>query len=106
MAQRSHDLLELITSSEEIRTVDLIYLHTLRNRQMLKVAKLEVALLFLWINLVADNLDICSLCHTTHKEQTCADKTHLDGDGKIEDHRQQECHPKHDDIALWILQDR
>ena len=50
--------------------------------------------------------DIGGLGHTTHEEQTGADESDLDGDGEVEDDRQQEGDPQDDDVALGVLQDR
>ena len=72
---------------------------------MFKVAQLEVALLFLRIDLVADDFDVGGLSHTAHEEQTSTDEAHLDSDGEVEDDGEQEGDPEHDDIALGILQD-
>ena len=105
MAQGTHDLLEFITGTEEVRTVDLIDLHTLGNREVFQVAHEEVALLFVGIDLVADDTHVGGLSHTAHEEQTGADETDLDGDGKVEDDREQEGDPEDDDIALRVLQD-
>ena len=73
---------------------------------MLEVAQLEVALLLFGIDFITNHLDISGLGHTAHKEQTSTDKTHLNGNGEVEDDGEQEGDPKHDDIALGILQDR
>ena len=105
MAQGTHDLLKTVACTEEVGTVDLVDLNTFRDSEMFKVAQLEVAVFFLWINLLRDDLDIGGLCHTTHEEQASTDQTHLDGNGEVEDDCQQECHPEHDDVALGILQD-
>ena len=105
MTQGTHNLLKLITGSEEVRTVDFVNLYTLGYRQMLEVAHLEVALLLFRINLIADHLHIGRLCHTTHEEQTSANQTYLDSDGQVENNGEQEGHPKYDHIALRILQD-
>ena len=104
MAQDSHDLLETVTSSEEIGTVDLIDLNTLRDGEMFKVTQLEVTFLFLRIDFLRDDLHVSGLSHTAHEEQTSTEQAHLNGNGEVEDNCQQECHPKHDDITLGILQ--
>ena len=103
MSQGTHQILKLITSSKEVRTVNLINLYTIRYCQVLKVTHLEVALFLLWVNLVADNLHVGSLSHTTHEQQTSADQSHLDSDGKVEDYSKQECYYQYDNIALGVL---
>ena len=103
VSQSAHNLLELITGTEEVGTVDLVDLYALRNGEVFKVAQLEVAFLLGRVDLVADDLDIGRLSHTTHEEQTGADKSHLDGNGKVEDDCQQERHPEDNDIALGVL---
>ncbi len=72
---------------------------------MLEVAKLEVAVFLLGVDLLGDDLDIGGLSHTAHEEQTGTEQTDLDGDGEVEDDRQEEGDPEHDDVALWVLQD-
>ena len=104
MTKGTHNLLKTVTSTKEIWAVDLVHLYTLWNGKVLKVAQLEVTLLFFGVNLIADYLHIGSFSHTTHEEQTSADQTYLDSDGEVENHRQQESYPKHDDIAFRILQ--
>ena len=72
---------------------------------MLEVAQLEVAVFLLGVDLLGDDLDIGGLSHTAHEEQTGTEQTDLDGDGEVEDDRQEEGDPEHDDIALRVLQD-
>ena len=105
MAQHTHDLLETVTGTEEVGTVDLVDLHTLGDGEVLKVTQLEVAVFLLGVDLVADDLDVGGLSHTAHEEQTGTNQAHLDGNGEVEDDRQQEGDPEHDDIALRVLQD-
>ena len=105
MVQGTHDLLETVTGSEEVGTVDLIDLHTLGDSEVLEVTQLEVAVFLLGVDLLRDDLDIGGLSHTAHEEQAGTEQTDLDGDGEVEDDRQQEGDPEHDDIALRVLQD-
>ena len=105
MAQTAHDLLELITGTEEVRAIDLIDLYALGDGEMLEVAHQEVALLLIGVDLIADHAHIGGLCHTTHKEQAGTDQAYLDGYGEVENHREQEGDPQHNDIALGILHD-
>ncbi len=68
MVQSTHDLLETVTGTEEVRTVDLVDLHTLGDGEMLEVAQLEVAVFLLRIDLLGDDLDISGLSHTAHEK--------------------------------------
>ena len=105
VTKHTHNLLKAVTGSEEVRAIDLIHLHTLRNGKVFQITELEVTLLLSRIDLVANDLDICRLSHTTHEEQTGTEQTHFDGDGQVEDYRQQESYPQHDHIALGVLHD-
>ena len=98
-----HHFLKFITCSEEERTVDLIYLHALRNRIVLQVGREEIIFL-VQINLILSNCrHISGLAHSLHEEKTGDDQSHLDGNGQVEDDGQEEGNQEHGNVALRIL---
>ena len=84
-----HDILETVAGTKEVRTVDLIDLHTLGDGEVLQVATLHIGIL-VQVDLLKDGMNIRRLCHTTHKEQTGTDESKLDGDGEVEDDGEEE----------------
>ena len=72
---------------------------------MLEVTELKVAVFLLRIDLLRDDLHVGSLSHTSHEEQTSTEQAYLDSDGEVEDDGEQESDPKHDNVALGVLQD-
>ena len=60
VAKSCHNLLEAVTGTKEVRTIDFVYFNTLRNSKMLYVAKMHIAIFIVWINLIRDDMNICS----------------------------------------------
>ena len=85
-----HQVFKLIGNAEEVGTVNLIYLHTVGNDEVLLV-KFRVGLI-VGVNLVGNHLDLCCLGHTAHEEQTGNEQTDLNGDGQVENDREEEGH--------------
>ena len=84
-----HDVLETVTGTEEIRTVDLIHLHMLGDGEMFEVSFCHVSIL-VQVDLVDNGAYLCGLCHSSHKEQTGTDESYLNGDSQIEDNGEEE----------------
>ena len=62
----THDVVETVCYTEEIRAVDLIHLHALRNRQVLEI---QIALcIFVRVDLVMQRTDM-GLLVGTHQEE-------------------------------------
>ena len=101
LAVASHDVLETVTGTEEVGTIDLVDLHALGDGQVLQIAGLHVGIL-VQVDLVVDHLHVGSLRHTLHKEQAGTDDTHLDGNGEVEDDSEQEGDDEHSDVALRV----
>ena len=97
-----HNLLKTVAGSKEIRTVDLIYLNSLRDGEVLKIAGAQLALL-VGVYFVADDLHICGLGHTAHEEKTGDDEANLYGHGQVEDYGKEEGDYQYGDVALRIL---
>lgn len=97
-----HQIFKLVGDAEEIRSVDLVHLHVFRDDQVLLVVQLQVAFV-VRVNLIRDDLDLRSLCHAAHEEQAGDDESHLDGDGQVKDHGQEESDEQHADVALRVL---
>ena len=57
------------------------------------------------INFVAEDGDVGGFGHTLHAQQAGNQNAHLDGNGKVEDHGEEEGHQKYNDIGLGIAQD-
>ena len=57
------------------------------------------------VNLIAKDRYVGCLGHTLHAEQAGNQNTHLDCDGEIEYHCQEECYKQYDDIGLGVLED-
>ena len=103
VAEGCHHFLKLITCTEEERTIDLIYLHALRDGVVVEVGGKEVKLL-VQVNLViGDRLDIGSLCHSLHEEQASTYQTYLDGNRQVEDDGEEEGNQEDGDITLRVL---
>ena len=68
-AYMRHDIIEFIGDAEEIRTVDLIDLNTLRDGQMLEV-QMTLAV-FIRVDLVMECTDMGSLTRTHQEEHQC-----------------------------------
>ena len=72
---------------------------------MLQIAKLEIAILLSRIDFIADDLYVGCLSHASHEEQAGTNQSNLNGYSQVEDDRQQESYPQHNDITLRILHD-
>ena len=98
VAKGSHDLLKLIASTKEIRTIDLIHLYTLGHGEMLEIA--THICVFIWVDFIHHNLHIGGFGHAAHEEQTCNDQSHFDGYGKVEEDSEQEGNDQYGDIEI------
>ena len=101
MAVAGHDVLETGSSTEEVRSVDLVDLDTLGDGEVLQVATLHIGIL-VEVDLIENGMYLGGLSHTTHEEQTGTDEAKLDGDGEVEDDGEEEGEQQHGDIALGI----
>ena len=100
VAEGCHNLFETVAGTEEVRTVDFVYLHAFGDGEMLKITLYHVALL---VYLIHDDLNVGSLRHTLHEQQTGDDKSYFDGYGKVEDDGQEEGDEQNGNVALRIL---
>lgn len=101
----SHDILETVAGTEEVRTVDLIHLHVLRNGEVLQVATLHIRIL-VEVDLIQYGMHVRRLSHPSHKQQTGTDESELDGNGEVEDDGKEEGEQQDGDVALRITQHR
>ena len=97
-----HQIVELIGYAEEVRPVDLIDGTALWNDQVLLVHSHVGCVAQVYF--VLDDRDFCRFHDALHKESTGQDESNLNGDGEVEDDRQEESHAKHNDVALRVLQ--
>ena len=89
IAVAGHDVLEAVTGSKEVGTVDLVDFYMLGDGEVLQVATLHIGI-FVEVDLVENGMYIGGLSHTAHEEQTGADESELDGDGEVEDDGEEE----------------
>ena len=97
-----HEVVELVGDAEEVRTVNLIDGTALWNDQVLLVHSHVRCVAQVYF--VLDDRDFCRFHDALHKESTGQDESNLNGDGEVEDDRQEESHAKHNDVTLRVLQ--
>ena len=102
VAHLRHHFLELGGNAEEIRTIDFVYLHTLRDDKVF-LACGDIRFLA-GVYLVFDDRDFRCLHHTAHEEHASNNQTHFNGYGQIEDDGQEEGDEQHRDVRLRIAE--
>lgn len=92
----AHKFLKLSGNSEEIRAVDFIDLHSLRNGQAFVVGMDTGFVLHLDLILHRGNLG--RLHYSPHEQDTCKHQAHGYSHGQVENHRQEECYEQYRNI--------
>ena len=103
VAEALHHLLGAVACPEEVRAIDFVYLHALRNGEVLEVARLHVGV-FADVYLVVDDAHVGGLTHAAHEEEAGAYESHLDGYGEVEDYGEEEREQQYCDVALRVLE--
>ena len=98
------DLVELIRYTKEVWTIDLIYLGEWRDMQFLQVIAMQTKIgLLSRVDLIGERTNNGSFVGTFQEQDHRQQQAHLDGDGKVEDHRKDESHYHHYQIRLRSL---
>ena len=98
-----HYIVEFACNAEEIRTVNLIYLNSVWNVEMLKVEVVELTVL-IRVDFLCQHAHLGGLCHAAHAEEASHDNAHLDSDGEVEDDGEDERKAQNSHVALGVAQ--
>ena len=102
ISQLSHGFFKFGSDTEEVRTVDFVYLYAFGNHQVFFVyGKIRF---FIGVDFIGNHRDFGSLHNTFHKEDAGDYQSYFDSDCQVEDNGQEESNQQYGDIRFRILQ--
>ena len=83
----AHHIIKTVGNAEEIRSVNLIHLHPIRNGQMLQI-RLHVCI-FVWVNLLMESTNMRLFTGTHEEEYECKQNADFDSHCEVENNGQE-----------------
>ncbi len=96
----THHLVKLGCGTEEERSVDFVYRYSGGEVENLMLRKVGT---FGGIQLFAVDTDGGVLHNAAQEYHHCQEKSYLDGDGEVEDDREQEGHDEYPDVSFGVM---